>query len=286
MADNRVFKVYKDGNEVELYIRNPSLQENEESESVKLKTWTKVVKEGGILAESLNDVLKEQGIWNEEKESKLKDLQTELIDAVAKIKKGGIKLKTARQLALRIRELRAEIQMASIDKINYIDNCAEGQAQNRQFAYLVSVCTVYNDNHKKKYFASFEDYLNRSKDVDAFLCATKCSEVFYGLPDYSSYPENEFLKKYKFVDEKLRLINEDGHLIDSVGRLINEDGYYVKVVDGKEILVDENGNPVEEVEAEPKPFLDDNGQPIILENLISEVENEPIEIKEESVSAT
>lgn len=265
MADNRIFKVYKDGKEIELYVRNPSLQENEEAESIKLKTWTKAVKEGAILAEKLNDVLREQGVWDEEKETKLGDLQEELITSVSKLKKGGIKLSTAKELALRIRELRAEIQMVSLDRVNYIDNCAEGLAQNRMFAYLVSVCTVYNDNHKKKYFTSFEDYLNRAKDIDGFLCASKCSEVFYGIPDYSAYPENAFLKKYKFIDEKLRLINKDGHLVDSTGRLINENGDYVTIVDGKEVVVDEDGNIYPENKDEFSPFLDESGQPIVEE---------------------
>ena len=274
MEDKRTFTVNKDGQDIVLYVKNPSLQENEEAESIRLKTWTRAVKEGAILAEKLNDVLLEQGIWSIEKETRQKEVQEDLIEAIRKIKRGGIKLKEARQLAIRVRQLRNELNMISMDRINYIDNCAEGQAQNRQFAYLVSVCTVYNDNHKKKYFGSFEDYLNRAKDVDAFLAANKCSESFYGTTDTSTWPENEFLKKYKFCDEKLRLINENKHLIDIDGKLINDVGDYVAIIDDKEVIVDENGNILPEISAESAPFLDDEtGEPILEIKSHEEIKN-------------
>jgi len=88
--------------------------------------------------------------------------------------------------------------------------------------------------------------------------------MLYGIdPDYEKrLPENEFLKKYKFVDDQLNYIDKKGRRVDSEGRLVNEDGRYInedgKLVDIEGNLVDEEGNYIVEF----TPFLDDEGKPI------------------------
>ena len=55
--------------------------------------------------------MKEQGIWNEEKEEKLANLRIEIADNLEKIDKGGIKLSEAKLAAMKVRELRTEINI-------------------------------------------------------------------------------------------------------------------------------------------------------------------------------
>ena len=274
--DKRIFTVTKDGKEIELYIKNLSLEEREKAESVKLRKWNQAVKDGAVFAEKLNDILVEQGLWNIEKETQQKEYQEELIESIRKIKKGGIKLSEARDLAIKIRQLRNKLNVLTMDRVNYVDATVEGQAQNAEFNYEVYARTVYNSHRNRKYFDSYEDFLNRRTDLDAYLCSNKCVEIIYGSPDTSIWPENEFLKKYKFVDEELRLVNEDGHLIDTDGKLIDEFGNYVAVIDGKEVAVDEKGNVISEVSPETVPFLSEDGNPIV----------EEVPAVEEPVSAT
>ena len=114
-----------------------------------------------------------------------------------------------------------------------------------------------------------EEYLNRATEQVAILGAQNLANMLYGLDnDYeSNLPENKFLKKYKFVDDKLRLIDKKGRLIDAEGRLVDEDGRYI---DDAGNFVDRYGNRVSKdgdymVEAEP--FLDDNGKPVILDEV-------------------
>jgi hypothetical protein len=79
-------------------------------------------------------------------------------------------------------------------------------------------------------------------------------------------PENKFLKQYKFVDDKLRFINKEGKLVDEEGRLLDENGRFIN---DKGEYVDKDGNLVTldgEYVVEFKPFLDDSGKPIILDN--------------------
>jgi len=105
-----------------------------------------------------------------------------------------------------------------------------------------------------------------SKEVDPAIgpAASNLAMMLYGIdPDYEKrLPENEFLKKYKFVDNELNFIDKQGRRVDSEGRLVNEDGRYIneegKLVDVDGNLVDEDGNYIVDF----TPFLDESGKPI------------------------
>ena len=87
------------------------------------------------------------------------------------------------------------------------------------------------------------------------------------------------------MNEDLRFINDDGHLVDSDGRLVNEEGKYIAYrteegkknkdenevyfvnSEGEEVIskINDDGEEewVKKSIAERKPFLDEEGQPII-----------------------
>lgn len=258
---NRIVEVAENDKIVKVYIKSPSLQDNEKAESIRVRRWNQAIADKAVFAEKLNEVLKEQGLWSDDKDQKIMELRLEIAEAINAIDKGGIKLSKAKELALKIRDLRAEINGIMFSRLKYVNETVEGQAQNAQFQYLISQCAVYNDDRNKKYFKSYEDYLNRANDLDAFLISTKCADVLFGNNE-TNWPENKFLRERGFVDDKLRLINKDGHLVDNQGRLIDEFGNYIKYAeDGKVIYIDKDGNPVE-AEVERKPFLDDDGNEI------------------------
>jgi hypothetical protein len=162
--------------------------------------------------------------------------------------------------------IRDEIRDLISVRTSLDNHSAEGQADNARFNYLVSVCVVYNDT-KQPYFRDMEDYLNRAGESIALLGAQNLANMLYGLDnDYENgLPENKFLKKYHFVDDKLRLIDKKGRLIDVDGRLIDESGRFI---DEEGNFVDKYGNRVNlegDYVVETKPFLDDNGNPILLD---------------------
>ena len=138
---------------------------------------------------------------------------------------------------------------------------------------------MYNDT-KQPYFNNLEDYLNRATEEVAISGAQNLANMVYGLDNNyeSNLPENRFLKKYKFVDDKLRLIDKKGRLVDEDGRLIDENGRYINE---QGVFVDKYGNEIDEdgeYIVTPEPFLDDDGKPIVLED-------EPSSTKTEEVSA-
>lgn len=261
MDKNNIVAVEEDGKLVEIYIKSPSLQDNERAESIRVKRWNQAISDGAVFTEKLNDILIKQGIWTDEKEQKLLDLRLELSDTIDTIDKGGIRLSDAKKLALKVRTLRSDINKLTFVRLKYVNETVEGQSQNAQFNYLISQCAVYNENREKKYFKSYEDYLNRANNIDSYLISNRCADVLFGNNE-ANWPENKFLKERGFVDEKLRLINKDGHLVDTDGKLIDEYGNYIKYSeDGKSIVIDKDGNPVE-MTFERKPFLDDEDNPI------------------------
>jgi hypothetical protein len=261
----RTFTAMVDGKEKELIVRSPSLQDQREATKYYNQTFSEALKAKAVVRAKLDDLLVDQGLWDAFKQAKFTQLQSEILENERKLAKGGIPLKDAKSIALEMKKIREELRELISVKTTLDTHTAEGQADNARFNYLVSSCTVYKDNNEP-YFKNYEEYNNKSGDPVAILAAQNLAGMLYGLDsDYEDkLPENKFLKQYKFIDEKLRLINKDGKLVDENGRLIDETGRFINEA-GE--FVDKDGNPVDQdgdYIVEFQPFLDDNGQPVIL----------------------
>lgn len=260
------FEISIDGKLTKFLIKSPSLGDQREAQKVYNQAFSDAVKSGCIVRARLDDLLKEQGLWDDTKQAKFNTLQQQLVDYEKSLAKGGISLKAAKGIAIKMKDLREEIRDLISVRTNLDNHTAEGQADNARFNYLISSSLVYSDS-KEKFFKSYEEYLSRAAEPVAIKAAQVLANMLYGLDnDYEKkLPENKFLIKYKFVDEKLRLINEKGKLVDEEGRLIDTSGRFInddgKYVDKDGNLVDENGDFVTDF----KPFTDDNGNPILEE---------------------
>lgn len=263
--DTKSFKVEVDGEEKEFVIRTPSLQDQREAQKVYNQAFTDAIKSKAVVRARLDDLLKEQGLWDDEKQVKFDTLQKEISESEARLAKGGFSLKDARNVAIHIKELRAEMRDLISVRTSLDNHSAEGQADNHRFNYLVSACVVYKEDNNKKYFNNMEDYLEKATDPVAILGAQHLANMLYGLDnDYeSNLPENKFLKKYKFVDSEFRYINKEGKTTDKDGKLVDSEGRYI---DAEGNFIDKYGNRVDgegEYVAEFEPFLDDEGNPVV-----------------------
>ncbi len=270
MSEKITFKFKVGEEEKEFAVRKPTIAENEEAQKEYIKAYTKALDNGALLRVKMHEYLEKQGIWNQEKEVKLRDLNSQISSLEKEMRDGGklskfFKLEDGKPagIALELRKLRHERNKLQSALIEGTDATAEGQAQNRQFNYLLSQCLVYNNG--QKYWKTFDEY-NKSSDPIAVEAFRHFSSLMYGLDSNfnDKLPENKFLKSFKFCDDQYRLVNKDGHLIDIDGRLINEKDQYVN---DKDQVVDINGNPLDENGEyldEQKPFLDEEGKPIIL----------------------
>jgi hypothetical protein len=279
----RTFTALVDDKQKEMMVRSPSLQDQREATKYYNQTFSEALKAKAVVRAKLDDLLVDQGLWDAFKQAKFTQLQSDILEGERKLAKGGISLKEAKSVALQMKKTREELRELISVKTNLDTHTAEGQADNARFNYLVSACTVYKDNNES-YFKNYEDYNNRSSDTVAILAAQNLAGMLYGLDnDYEDkLPENKFLKQYKFVDDKLRLINSDGKLVDEQGRLIDENGRFInekgEFIDKDGNLVDKEGDYIVEF----KPFLDDDGKPVVLEEPKKETEDAP---KEEATEA-
>lgn len=268
-----------DGKKTEFLVKSPSFKDQREAQKIYNQAFSDAVKSGCIVRGRLNDLLKEQGLWDDQKEMRLNTIQHEILGHEQTLAKGGIGLQKARSVALEMRKLRDDLRDLISSRTNLDNNTAEGQADNARFNYLVSCCLVYSEN-KKTYFNNYEDYLNRSSEEIAIKAAQLLASKLYGLDDNyeKNLPENKFLKQYKFVDDNLRFINKDGKLVDQDGRLIDENGRYInengEYVDKEGNLVDDKGDYVVQF----KPFLDEDGKPVVPEpETKKDDKSEPVE---------
>jgi hypothetical protein len=272
----KTFTVKLEDKDREILVKTPSLNDQREAQKVYNQAFTDAIKSKSVVRAKLDDLLKDQGLWSDEKQAQFNLLQKEILDGEKRLAKGGFSLNEAKDLAIAIKAKRDEIRDLISVRTSLDNHSAEGQADNARFNYLVSVCVVYNDS-KEPVFKDMEDYLNRSTEEVSLLGAQNLANMLYGLDnDYeSNLPENKFLKKYKFVDNQLRLVDKKGRLIDADGRLIDADNRFIdeegNFVDKFGNRVDKNGDYV----VEPEPFLDENGKPIILDEPKNETPTTP-----------
>lgn len=291
-AKNR-FKVESEdlkGNKKVVFFKLPDTQITKEGQLAYNKAFREALQSGAILRQRLSQVMTEQGLWDEQKEAEYIKVLEDISDLEKTLQKGGISLSDARHIAIEMRQKRAEFRALIAERSSMDNNTAEGQADNERFSHLVYKCLL--DEKGKALFTSKEHYESFAAEPYVTSAASQLAEKLYGLdPNYeSNLPENKFLTDYKLADESLRLVNEEGHLIviDDEGneRLIDENGRYVAYEDsGEKYFIDVNGERVSEegeYEIEFSPFLDDSGNPIVLEKETEEPEEE--EEKEEAVT--
>jgi hypothetical protein len=269
------FKVEVNGEEKTFMARSPSLSDQREAQKVYNTAFTDAIKSNSVVRAKMEDVLEEQGLWNKDKQAKYENLQKELSDGEKRLAKGGIQLSEAKKIALRMRDVRLEIRDLISVRTSLDNHSAEGQADNARFNYLVSACVVYKDT-EKPYFKELADYMDRIDDPVALAGAQKLANMIYGLDNNfeKNLPENKFLTKYKFVNDDLRFIDKKGRTIDAEGRLVDENGRFI---DEEGNFVDRDGNRVDkdgEYLVDSQPFLDDDGNPIVLEDTTEKKEDE------------
>jgi hypothetical protein len=258
----------EDGKKEEYFVRQPTVHEKLEADEIRSSAFTNALKASPpkLFKKAMIKKIMDQGLWSEEQQAKLEELQDRLreIEKITMVV-GGIPFEDAVKLWIEARIVRNQ-QRDLLAIINEYDSeTVEGVADSARFNFLAACC-IMSKRTGKRHFQDVNDFFKDDKDPVAILGAMNFAQLYYnyGVETEESYFENKALKKYGRVDEDLRLVNEDGHLIDGNGRLINEDGLWVnkdgKRVDANNNLVDDEGNMITQ---EFKPFLDKRGKPIV-----------------------
>jgi len=188
------FKFTINNKEEDFTIKSPSLGDQREAQKVYNQAFSDAVKSGCIVRARLDDLLKEQGLWDDAKQVKFNTLQQQILDNEKALAKGGIPLKRAKEIAVKMKDLREDLRELISVRTNLDNHTAEGQADNARFNYLISACLVYSSNKDKKYFKNYEDYLAKASEPIAIKAAQVLANMLYGLDnDYEKkLPENKF----------------------------------------------------------------------------------------------
>lgn len=273
----------RDGKNITIDVLRPTATHLRTAQMEYNRAFRDALESGALLRQKLDQYMTEQGIWNEDKEKKYQTVNKEILDLEKRLRGGGIKLKSAKRLAIKMREKRDEFRDLISERTAMDGNTAEGQADNARFNSLLIQCLVEEDTDDPL-FDTLESYDKKATDPYVISGAGQLAQMMYNLdPEYdNNLPENKFLRDYKFADKKNRLINDDGKLVDDDGRLINDEGRYV---DKKGQYIDVEGIPLDkegDYLIEQKPFLDNEGKPIVIEKVEETETSETTEETEEA----
>jgi hypothetical protein len=282
MSDRKfeTFVAKIDDKDVTFKVYEPTPESYKKAVKIRNEVFVEALHAKAPLRGQLNTLLRARGEWDDERENEYNNLTKKILERERQLTIGGIKLSEARKIALEMKNYRNKMRDMLVDR-SILDNMtAEGQADNAHFNALVSLCLVYNNEKGEEvlYFSSMEDYLLKSTTIIGATAAEKLANLMYSIGENAekSLPENQFLIKWKFVDDKLRLINKDGRLVDNEGRFVDENGRYINT-DGK--FVDKYGNLISDLGnyvVDTKPFLDENGNEILSESVtVPEVKISP-----------
>ncbi len=277
------FKVKnKGGQEVELSIISPSVKTKQEGQIAFNRTFNSALNSGALLRESITKHMEDQGLWDKGREEEYKELIEGINEGEKRINKGGIKLSEGKDIAVDMQKKRGELQTLLMQRNSLDVHSVQGQAQQSEFEHFLYSCLVYTDS-REGYFESKEVFeeekngdISQAASIHLMTLLHGSNEDFLG-----GLPENQFLKKWNFVNKDLRFINQEGNLVDSNGKLVDTDG---RLVDGEGNFVDKDGNPLDEdgnYAFETAPFLDDEGVPIVEEGVKTPEETDPETVPEE-----
>jgi len=250
-------------------IVQPSIEVINEADKIRGEVYNKELQSGTLLREQLETELKKRDLWNNEIEQEFKLLRAEISSLEYTLSKGGIKLSDAKQIAIQIKNKRERMISIISSRTELDSKTCQGKSEAARFNHLLIKCLVYSNG--EPYFKNgMADYLMNPDDP---VANTGASELFYMLSDTEHSNdrliENKFLRRFKFANEKNQLIDEDGRLVDSEGKHVDENYNYIKWTSDTEfIYVDSEGRPIDEegnFAVEEEAFLDDDGNPIVLE---------------------
>ena len=106
----RTFKATVDNKEVTFLVRSPSLQDQKEATKVYNSAFTDALKSKAVVRAKLDDLLVEQGLWDDTKQMRFATLQAQILEGERKLAKGGIPLAQAREEALKMKKYRKKVK--------------------------------------------------------------------------------------------------------------------------------------------------------------------------------
>ena len=255
------FTIEEDGKEVKFCVKPPSREDLEESDRMyacKIGSLLKSEKSGDLLLrDQLDKFLQREGIWTDQDEADIDEINTNIKAKLTKLRKGGLKLSEGREICIQILEHRSQMAIVRSKRRSFDESTVEYIAEQEKIDYLIFADTVGADNGNRCW-ESFED-MKSDKDNSVYAAAaTKMYEFVFGVDDQfeQRLPENRWLKKYSFINEDLRFTNrKTGDLVDRKGDPVSTDQLDIldqfndiqgEIISEEPFIDDDTNEPVEE----------------------------------------
>lgn len=170
--EDRIFKsVDKDGKEVDLKFKRPNQMALSKGDFVYRKEFSNAVRAGIMTSAEANKLLKDRGIWDEEKEAQEVSLRKE-VGALERKFKGETPPTEDEGLELREKLKKLRVELAELTAIysSIVDSTAESVASEMRTQFFASECVVYKDSGKRV-FKSLDEFRERMDErlvVDSY----------------------------------------------------------------------------------------------------------------------
>lgn len=200
--------VDQDGNPIKLKLLVTNYELSRLCEIEYKKAWAFCLKEGVKIRQSLEEDLREAGVWTEKEETKIKDCETQCAIYIVLLNEAlkNKNLDEAREAAVQISQLRSRAEdLLAIKQSAFAFSC-EGTASEVRAEAFVAYGTVYDNEESKKYWSNYQDFTNRREEQAAQDALAKYIDLMVeeNLTILKALPENKFFIEHGILDENLK----------------------------------------------------------------------------------
>jgi len=181
-------------------ITPPTMVQRRMAKTHRNKTFVQCLKDGCLLNRQMLEIAKDAGVWTEEDKAEAALIRKEINDNISILNKGGIELDEAKLIAEDTSKKRNLLLEHNIVMGELLSNTVEGQADQAELDYLMSVCIT---NQKgKPLCVSVEDFYEKCSDPVVVLGIVKFQLYWYGENSFDDPTEIKFLKDFGFIKSK------------------------------------------------------------------------------------
>ncbi|MGE4412482.1 MAG: hypothetical protein AB7E45_02135 [Candidatus Caldatribacteriota bacterium] len=179
LSGEKIFYVEEFGN---VKVVFPSINDSNRAEYEYSKAYNEALfKDGFPTIKEVEKIIKEKGLWTEENEKALEDLDKQIaekLEIIAKVQGEKGKAPYQKQL-LELQKKRAELKA---EKDSYFLHTAEYKADQARINYLIWACT-YNADTGKRLWPSYEAFKEERRQRPVSEIATNFLSMLYGIDD-------------------------------------------------------------------------------------------------------
>lgn len=157
----------KDGNEVEVSFVRPKQSVLSRGDFIYRSEFSNAIRAGIMTSAEASKLLRDRGIWDDEKEALEIDIRREISSLELQLKDLGFE--EGQPVYQELKKKRDELNSLTKVFSSVSDNTAESVASEVRTQFFASECSVYK-NSGKKVFKSFDDFKSRLDERIAADC--------------------------------------------------------------------------------------------------------------------